>query len=46
MRSRPPIVIGHRGAAAYRPEHTRASYELAARMGADYIEPSETPAGG
>ncbi|HEY7595687.1 MAG TPA: glycerophosphodiester phosphodiesterase [Actinophytocola sp.] len=32
-------VIGHRGAAGYRPEHTLASYELAARMGADYIEP-------
>ena len=32
-------VIGHRGASGYRPEHTLASYELAARMGADYIEP-------
>lgn len=38
--SRPPtLVIGHRGASGYRPEHTLASYELAARMGADYIEP-------
>src|SRR5262245_40360694 len=36
---RNPLVIGHRGAAGYRPEHTLASYELAARMGADYIEP-------
>ncbi|TWP48810.1 glycerophosphodiester phosphodiesterase [Lentzea tibetensis] len=34
-----PLVIGHRGAAGYRPEHTAASYELAARMGADYVEP-------
>ena len=34
-----PLVIGHRGAAGYRPEHTLAGYELAARMGADYIEP-------
>ena len=34
-----PLVLGHRGAAGYRPEHTLASYELAARMGADYIEP-------
>jgi glycerophosphoryl diester phosphodiesterase len=34
-----PIVIGHRGAPAYRPEHTLASYELAVEMGADYIEP-------
>ncbi|MPZ79938.1 MAG: glycerophosphodiester phosphodiesterase [Actinophytocola sp.] len=32
-------VVGHRGAAGYRPEHTLASYELAARMGADYVEP-------
>src|ERR1043165_3277744 len=34
-----PLVFGHRGASGYRPEHTLASYELAARMGADYIEP-------
>ena len=34
-----PIVIGHRGASAYRPEHTLAAYELAIEMGADYIEP-------
>jgi glycerophosphoryl diester phosphodiesterase len=33
------IVIAHRGASGYRPEHTLAGYELAARMGADYIEP-------
>lgn len=33
------LVIGHRGAAGYRPEHTLASYELGARMGADFIEP-------
>jgi len=32
------LVIGHRGASGYRPEHTLASYELAARMGADYVE--------
>ncbi|HEV7453030.1 MAG TPA: glycerophosphodiester phosphodiesterase [Pseudonocardiaceae bacterium] len=36
---RGPIVIGHRGASGYRPEHTLASYELAARLGADFIEP-------
>ena len=24
-----PLVIGHRGASGYRPEHTRAAYELA-----------------
>lgn len=34
-----PLVIGHRGAPAYRPEHTLASYGLAIEMGADYIEP-------
>jgi glycerophosphoryl diester phosphodiesterase len=34
-----PIVIGHRGASTYRPEHTIASYMLAIEMGADYIEP-------
>ena len=34
-----PMVIGHRGASAYRPEHTLAAYQLAIDMGADYIEP-------
>jgi glycerophosphoryl diester phosphodiesterase len=34
-----PIIIGHRGASGYRPEHTLASYKLAIEMGADYIEP-------
>jgi glycerophosphoryl diester phosphodiesterase len=34
-----PIVIGHRGSPAYRPEHTIASYTLAIEMNADYIEP-------
>jgi glycerophosphoryl diester phosphodiesterase len=33
------IVIGHRGASGYRPEHTLAAYELAIRQCADYIEP-------
>ena len=35
----PAAVIGHRGAAGYRPEHTLASYKLAIEMGADFIEP-------
>jgi glycerophosphoryl diester phosphodiesterase len=39
LRTDAPLVVGHRGAAGYRPEHTLASYELAARMGADFIEP-------
>jgi len=33
------ILVAHRGASAYAPEHTRAAYELAIDMGADYIEP-------
>ena len=33
------LVIGHRGAAGYRPERTLASYTLAIDLGADYIEP-------
>lgn len=35
----PPIVIAHRGASGWRPEHTIASYDLAISMGADFIEP-------
>jgi glycerophosphoryl diester phosphodiesterase len=34
-----PLVIGHRGASGYRPEHTAAAYELAFRLGADAVEP-------
>jgi len=34
-----PAVIAHRGASGYLPEHTLGGYELAVRMGADYIEP-------
>ena len=34
-----PLVIGHRGASGYRPEHTLEAYRLAIRLGADYIEP-------
>jgi len=33
------IVIGHRGAAGYLPEHTLESYAFAYALGADYIEP-------
>lgn len=35
----PFLVIGHRGACGYRPEHTIASYELAIEQGADFVEP-------
>ena len=34
-----PLVIGHRGAPAYRPEHTAASFDLAIDLGAELIEP-------
>ena len=34
-----PLVVAHRGASGYRPEHTLASYRLAIELGADYIEP-------
>lgn len=34
-----PLVIAHRGASGYRPEHTLAAYRLAIQMGAEYIEP-------
>jgi len=34
-----PIVIGHRGASGYLPEHTLEAYSLAIEQGADFIEP-------
>lgn len=34
-----PLVIGHRGAAGYLPDHTLEGYALAIAMGADYVEP-------
>ncbi|MGR8981893.1 MAG: glycerophosphodiester phosphodiesterase [Gammaproteobacteria bacterium] len=33
-----PVVVGHRGASGYRPEHTLESYALAIELGADFIE--------
>jgi len=41
-RARPltrPIVIAHRGASGYLPEHTLAAYAVAMLQGADFIEP-------
>ena len=32
------ILIAHRGASAYAPEHTLAAYRLAIEQGADYVE--------
>ncbi len=34
-----PLVIGHRGAAGYLPDHTLEGYQRAISMGADFIEP-------
>ncbi|MDA3933288.1 MAG: glycerophosphodiester phosphodiesterase family protein [Gammaproteobacteria bacterium] len=34
-----PLIIAHRGASGYVPEHTLAAYALAIFQGADYIEP-------
>jgi glycerophosphoryl diester phosphodiesterase len=33
-----PLLIAHRGASAYAPEHTIAAYRLAIQQGADFIE--------
>ena len=37
------IIIAHRGASGYRPEHTLEAYRLAVQMGADFIEPDLVP---
>ncbi|MCW5222278.1 glycerophosphodiester phosphodiesterase [Verminephrobacter aporrectodeae subsp. tuberculatae] len=34
-----PLVIGHRGASGYLPEHTLEGYRRAIALGADFIEP-------
>lgn len=39
MARRTPLVIGHRGAPGYRPEHSRSSYDLALELGVDAVEP-------
>lgn len=36
---RRPLIIGHRGASGYRPEHTASAYRLACEMGVDFVEP-------
>jgi glycerophosphoryl diester phosphodiesterase len=38
-----PLVIAHRGASGYRPEHTAAAYQLAITQGADAVEPDLVP---
>ena len=34
-----PLVIGHRGAAGYLPEHTLEGYRRGIELGADFVEP-------
>ena len=38
-----PTIIGHRGTAGYRPEHTLGSYRLALEMGAHIVEQDVVP---
>jgi glycerophosphoryl diester phosphodiesterase len=38
-----PLVIAHRGASGYRPEHTAAAYQVAISQGADAVEPDLVP---
>ncbi|MFM9936712.1 MAG: glycerophosphodiester phosphodiesterase [Novosphingobium sp.] len=38
-----PLVLGHRGCPARRPEHTLGSYAEAIALGADFIEPDLVP---
>ena len=37
--ARKKLIIGHRGAAGYVPEHTLAGYAFGYALGADYLEP-------
>jgi len=37
-RAAKPLLVAHRGASAYAPEHTLAAYQLAIRQGADFVE--------
>jgi glycerophosphoryl diester phosphodiesterase len=39
LKQNAPIVIGHRGACGYVPEHTLTSYFIAMQDGVDYVEP-------
>jgi len=38
-----PLIIGHRGAPGYLPEHTRSSYLRAISVGVDAVEPDVVP---
>jgi glycerophosphoryl diester phosphodiesterase len=37
-RDRKPLLIAHRGASGYAPEHTLVAYRLAVEQGADFVE--------
>ncbi|MFC4655875.1 glycerophosphodiester phosphodiesterase family protein [Rheinheimera marina] len=37
------LVVAHRGASGHLPEHTLEAYQLAMKMGADFIEPDLVP---
>ena len=39
LNGEPPIVVAHRGASAYLPDHTLEAYRRAVELGADFIEP-------
>ncbi|MXQ10268.1 glycerophosphodiester phosphodiesterase family protein [Microvirga makkahensis] len=34
-----PLIVAHRGASGYLPEHALEAYKPAFEMGADYVEP-------
>ena len=34
-----PLVLGHRGASGYLPDHTLEGYKKAIELGADFVEP-------
>jgi glycerophosphoryl diester phosphodiesterase len=36
--SKKPLLVAHRGASGYAPEHTLAGYQLAIQQGADFVE--------
>ncbi|RWR21799.1 glycerophosphodiester phosphodiesterase [Microbacterium enclense] len=43
MPEKRPLIIGHRGAPGYLPEHSRSSYERAIAAGVDAVEPDVVP---
>lgn len=43
QQQRRPLVIGHRGAPGYRPEHTVSAYRIALEQGVDAVEPDIVP---